>query len=153
MLPKTIEGSYLDYMAMMKEVQQHNLELTFKGHRVFKNTWLCAAAYFWNRMKHVILIDTDEARNVMVSQIRDEIENCKESEKFQVFHTMCFPDTPVGLLATTWTCSGRAVRDIGTPILSLPPSKKRTMLIKGLDTELYKLRVVWIVPVGDPGNN
>lgn len=153
MPPKTIEGAYLDYMNLMKEVQQHDLELSAKGHHVFRNTWLCAAMYFWNRMKRLILIESDKERDAGAARITNEIENAEKSEQFQEFHAKCFPEVPVGILAATWTCSGRATRDIGLPILSLGPSKRRKMLIKGLDLELDKLHLLWMVQGSRPGDN
>jgi len=153
MRTRTIEASYIEYMALMEKVQIHDLELSPKGHHVFKNTWLCAAVYIWNRMKSMLMVDPNEERNIVAAAIKEEIENAQDSKKFQEFHAICFPDLPKGLLAATWTCSGRAVREIGTPILSLPPSKRRTMLIKGLDFELEKLHALWMVPIGDPRDN
>lgn len=150
---KTIEGSYVEYMALMEKVQKYDLELSPKGDHVFKNTWLCATAFFWSRLKGLLLIDTDEQRNIVAAEINDEIENAKESNKFREFHSTCFPDMPIGFLTATWICSGRAIRDIGTPILSLPPSKRRAMLIKGLDWELEKLRALWMIPIVDPRDN
>jgi hypothetical protein len=153
MSPISIERAYIEYMDLMAKVQKHDLELSPKGDHVFKNTWLCAAAHFWSQFQQVLAIDSEESRAVRMKEIGHEIENAGGSKKFQEFHKICFPDVPVKFLAATWTCSGRAIAKIGLPVLKLPPSKRRTMLWRGIDLELIKLKTLWMVPIGDPNHN
>jgi hypothetical protein len=151
--PQTIESAYLEHIKLMAQVHEHNMVLSSKGDHVFKNTWLCASTYFWNEFKRVIALDEEDERIALMNEIGKELKDNGSSGKFKEFHGLCFPEIPAGMLAATWICAGRAKTEIGLPILKLPPSKRRTMLWKGLELELVKLKTLWMVPIRDPGNN
>lgn len=150
---KTIEGAYQEFIDRVSTDFNYSLAVSRLGEHLTKNMWVCSASYFWTRMKSLLQVEPEDNRSELAYGIRHEIENPYESNTFKRFHCMCSPDEPTFYMAITWKFSGRAVRDIGTPIVELPPSKRRTMLIETLEFELKKLRTLWMLSIADPRHN
>jgi len=85
MQPKTIESAYQEFIDQVATVFEHKPQFSRSGDHVTRNTWLCAAAYVWSRMKRLLLVETEKERNALAYGIKEDIEIPKNPKHFRSF--------------------------------------------------------------------
>lgn len=148
-----IEKKYHHFLEEMIEMYGGEIRPTLKGEHVQRNTWLCASAHFWKEICSILMLDSEEERDKRAQDIREEIDNSEKSNLLKQFHQTCFPNIPIQLIAVIWMCAGRAMIQIGVPIVSLPPGKEREARSRAVDNELLKLKTLWMSPPSDQSSN